>query len=111
MDWFSRDRNQLVLKKLKAAGVWPSLRQEERGRKGEGAFAGMTFVVTGTLPTLSRDDAKQLIQSQGGKVTDSVSKNTSYLVLGENPGSKYDKAKSLGVKIIGEDELRKLVGA
>jgi DNA ligase (NAD+) len=73
-------------------------------------FAGLTFVITGTLPTFSRDDAKDFIESHGGKVTDSVSKKTSYLVLGEAPGSKFEKAKSLGVKIIGEDDLKKLVG-
>ncbi len=70
----------------------------------------MTFVITGTLPTWSREDAKQFIESNGGKVTDSVSKKTSYLVLGEAPGSKYEKAKSLGVKIIGEEELKNLAG-
>ena len=66
-------------------------------------------MVTGTLPTFSREDAKAFIESHGGKVTDSVSKKTSYLVLGENPGSKLDKAQSLGVKVIGEEELKKLV--
>jgi len=109
VDWFARPANQEVLKKLKAAGVWPIA--EERGKKKEGALTGMTFVVTGTLPTLSRDAAKEFIESNGGKVTDSVSKKTSYLVLGENPGSKFEKAKSLGVKIIGEEELKKLAGA
>lgn len=107
-DWFSLPFNRQVLKKLKAAGVWPT--GEAKGRKQEGVFSGLTFVITGTLPTYSRDDAKALIESQGGKVTDSVSKKTSYLVLGENPGSKHEKAKSLGVKIIGEDELKKLAG-
>jgi len=99
------------LKKLKAAGVWP------KGGEGSSAknrtsntFEGLTFVITGTLPTLSREDAKEFIESNGGKVTDNVSKKTSYLVLGEAPGSKYEKAKELGVKIIGEEELRKLVG-
>ena len=106
VDWFGREANQKVLKKLKAAGVWP--KGEERGKKKEGAFNGLTFVITGTLPTFSRNDAKEFIESNGGKVTDSVSKKTSYLVLGENPGSKFEKAKSLGVKIIGEEELRKL---
>ena len=72
------------------------------------AFEGMTFVITGTLPNFSRDDAKAFIESHGGKVIDSVSKKTSYLVLGEAPGSKYEKAKSLNVKVIGEDELKKL---
>jgi DNA ligase (NAD+) len=72
------------------------------------AFEGLTFVVTGTLPTLSREGVKELIESHGGKVTDSVSKKTSYLVLGEAPGSKHEKALSLGVKVIGEEELRHL---
>ena len=70
-------------------------------------MSGLTFVVTGTLPTLSRDGVKEFIELNGGKVTDSVSKKTSYLVLGVEPGSKFEKAKSLGVKIIDEDELKK----
>jgi len=108
VDWFSRPFNQKVLKKLKAAGVWP--RAEEREKKKAGVFTGLTFVITGTLPTWSRDEAKEFIESNGGKVTDSVSKKTNYLVLGENPGSKFEKAKSLGVKMIGEDELKRLAG-
>jgi DNA ligase (NAD+) len=107
VDWFSNPVNKNVLKKLKASGVWPQGEKSEKKR--EGKLSGMTFVVTGTLPTLSRDGVKEFIESNGGKVTDSVSKKTSYLVLGEAPGSKFDKAKSLGVKIIGEEELRKLV--
>jgi DNA ligase (NAD+) len=110
VDWFSRDRNKTVLKKLKEVGVWPVNQQSEISNQQSGAFSGMTFVVTGTLPTFSREDAKEFIQSHGGKVTDSVSRNTSYLVLGEAPGSKYDKAKALGVKIIDENELKKLAG-
>jgi DNA ligase (NAD+) len=110
VDWFARSANQKVLKKLKAAGLWPE------GRGGglsalSGALSGLTFVVTGTLPSLSRDGVKEFIESHGGKVTESVSRNTSYLVLGENPGSKLDKAKSLGVKIIDEAGLRKLTGS
>lgn len=70
-------------------------------------FIGKTFVITGTL-TSSRDDVRERIESLGGKVSDSVSKKTSYLVLGENPGSKYDKALKLGIKIIKEEELKKL---
>ena len=76
--------------------------------KGQGPLAGLTFVVTGTLPTLTRDGVKEFIESHGGKLTDSVSKKTSYLVLGENPGSKHDKALSLGVPVIGEDALKEL---
>jgi DNA ligase (NAD+) len=107
VDWFSRERNQKVLAKLKTAGVWPR-GEGEKGKRGEGPLAGLTFVVTGTLAGFSREGVKEYIESHGGKVTDSVSKNTSYLVLGEAPGSKYEKARVLGVKIIGEDELRKL---
>ena len=110
VDWFSRPVNQKVLKKLKAVGVWPKggAASNIKSRASD-MFDGLTFVITGTLPTFSRDDAKAFIESHGGKVTDSVSKKTSYLVLGEAPGSKFDKAKSLGVKIIGEEELKKLV--
>ncbi|HNQ95697.1 MAG TPA: NAD-dependent DNA ligase LigA [Anaerolineales bacterium] len=106
VDWFSRPFNKQVLRKLKTAGVWP--KGEKKSARKEGALTGLTFVVTGTLPTLSRDGVKEFIESNGGKVTDSVSKNTGYLVLGENPGSKFEKAKSLGVKIIDENELRKI---
>ena len=70
----------------------------------------MTFVITGTLPTYSRDEMKELIQNAGGKVTGSVSKKTSYLVLGENPGSKFDKAQQLGVPILDEAGVMALIG-
>jgi DNA ligase (NAD+) len=109
VDWFARPFNQKLLKKLKNVGMWPVGGKSKAESKTSSTFDGMTFVVTGTLPTFSRDDAKAFIESHGGKVTDSVSKKTSYLVLGENPGSKFDKAKGLGVKIVGEDELRKMV--
>ena len=108
VDWFARSSNQKLLKKLKTVGMWPRGGKLSVISKQSDAFDGLTFVVTGTLPTFSRDDAKAFIESHGGKVTDSVSKKTSYLVLGENPGSKFDKAKSLGVKIVGEAELKKL---
>jgi DNA ligase (NAD+) len=109
VDWFSRPANRQVLEKLHQAGVWPGSQTANGGEQGKRPLSGMTFVVTGTLPVLSREDAREFIQSNGGKVTDSVSKKTSYLVLGENPGSKYDKAKSLGVPILDEDGLRRLV--
>lgn len=107
-DWFSRPFNRAVLKKLKAAGVWPRGGTANVQSRASNALAGLTFVVTGTLPSMSRDEAKAFIEAHGGKVSDSVSKKTSYLVLGENPGSKLEKAKSLGVKIINENELKKL---
>src|SRR5215213_9502497 len=109
-EWFSRPVNKNVIKKLKAAGVWPQgFESSSPKSRASDTFFFNKFVITGTLPTFSRDDAKEFIESHGGKVTDNVSKKTSYLVLGEAPGSKHEKAKSLGVKIIGEEELRKLV--
>ena len=99
VDWFARPINQKVLKKLKSVGMWPKVDMTSNDEsQASQSFAGMTFVVTGTLPTFSRDDAKAFIESHGGKVVSSVSKKTSYLVLGENPGSKFDKAQSLGIK-------------
>lgn len=77
--------------------------------EGGVALEGKTFVITGTLPTMSRDEAKSYIEAHGGKVTDSVSKKTSYLVAGEAAGSKLDKANSLGVIVINEDQLKALV--
>ena len=72
-------------------------------------FAGMTFVITGTLPTMSREDAKTLIEKNGGKVSDSVSKKTTYLLAGEKAGSKLEKAKKLGTSIISEDDLQQML--
>jgi DNA ligase (NAD+) len=107
VDWFARPANQDVLQKLRQAGVWPEGEVQVEPAEA-GAFSGMTFVVTGTLPGFTRDEARKFIETHGGKVTDSVSKNTSYLVLGENPGSKLSKAEALGVKIISEDQLKTL---
>jgi DNA ligase (NAD+) len=105
-DWFSRPRHREMIDKLRRAGL--RMRSEVAAQAAQ-PLAGLTFVITGTLPALSRDDAQALIEAHGGKVTDSVSKKTSYLVVGENPGSKLAKAQALGTKIIGEEELRKLV--
>jgi len=107
VDWFSRERNQKVLEKLKAAGVWPVGTMHASPLTGP--LSGMTFVVTGTLVSFSREGVKEFIEQHGGKVMDSVSKNTSYLVLGEAPGSKFQKAQELGLKMIGEEDLRKMV--
>src|SRR5258706_3572208 len=111
VDWISRPFNHKVLKKVKLVGMWPKGGESSNAKsQASDKFAGLTFVITGTLPTFSRDDAKDFIESHGGKGTDSVSKKTSYLVLGEAPGSKFEKAKSLGGKIVGEAGLKKLVG-
>ena len=107
VDWFARPANQKLLGKLKSAGVWPTA-SSVVDRLSSGALSGLTFVVTGTLANFTRQGIKEYLQSNGGKVVGSVSKNTDYLVVGENPGSKLAKAQELGVKIINEDELRKL---
>ena len=109
VDWFSRPRNREVLRKLKAAGVWPV----ERAAPAEAPalpLDGLTFVITGTLPTMSRAEAKAFIQARGGKVTGSVSRKTDYLLAGENPGSKLQKAQALGIPVIDEAALRKMAG-
>ena len=74
------------------------------------ALDGLTFVITGTLPIMGRKEATELIEANGGKVTGSVSKKTDYLLAGEEAGSKLDKANSLGVKVISEEELYELIG-
>lgn len=110
VDWFSRPANRKVLEKLKSAGVWPVISPKLAAETPSGSLASKTFVVTGTLVGFTRQGVKDFIESQGGKVTDSVSKNTSYLVMGENPGSKADKARSLGIPILDEQALRRLAG-
>lgn len=109
VDWFERDNNRKLLSKLRSVGVWPE-EKKATPSSSEQPLAGLVFVVTGTLPTYSRDEVKELIQKYGGKVTDSVSKNTSFLVVGENAGSKLDKAKQLGVKILDEAGLLAMIG-
>jgi DNA ligase (NAD+) len=110
VDWFARPANQVVLEKLRRAGVWPHEEPVSRSNEAELPLAGLTFVVTGILPTLSREGVKSFIQDHGGKVTDSVSQRTSYLVVGEAPGSKLAKARQLGVSVLDEAGLRRLAG-
>jgi DNA ligase (NAD+) len=110
VDWFARPANREVLGKLHAVGVWPAVKPAEAKAKAGAALEGLTFVVTGTLANYSREGVKELIQDYGGKVTDSVSKKTSYLVAGEAAGSKLDKARELGVPVLDEAGLLKLLG-
>ena len=112
VDWFARPANRKVLDKLCAANIWPRAQLvTERQSQAPLPLDGLTFVITGTLPDFSRDEVKEFIQSKGGKVIDSVSKKTSYLVLGDAPGSKFAKAQELGVPILDEAGLRKLASA
>lgn len=104
--WFSSRENRALLKALARRGVNTT---EPKRAEAEGALLGKKIVITGTLPTLGRTEAKELVEGAGGKVTDSVSKATDYLVRGADAGSKLDKAKALGVKVIDETELLNLI--
>ncbi|GAP99282.1 NAD-dependent DNA ligase LigA [Leptolyngbya sp. NIES-2104] len=107
-EWFQNHGNQELVDRLRQAGV--QLEGEAAPvAQVETAISGKTFVITGTLPTLKRDEAQALIQQAGGKVSDSVSKKTDYLVAGEKAGSKLEKAQSLGVTILSEADLRTLI--
>jgi DNA ligase (NAD+) len=108
-EWFANKRNQILLQKLEAAGL--HLIDKEAGRE-EGQpeisqpLAGLTFVITGTLPSMSRNEAKSLIEKHGGKVTGSVSTKTDYLLVGESPGgTKYRRAQELSIPTIDEQKL------
>ncbi|MEU3985080.1 NAD-dependent DNA ligase LigA [Streptomyces sp. NPDC026672] len=101
-EWFAEDWHQEILRKWKAAGV--RMEEEASGEdEGPRPLEGITVVVTGTLENFTRDGAKEALQSQGAKVTGSVSKKTAFVVVGDNPGSKYDKAVQLKVPVLNED--------
>ena len=106
-EFFQEKRNRAVIEKLRKAGLQF---EQEQICKREGKLAGKQFVLTGTLPTYSRDQAKQIIEESGGRVVGSVSKKTDYVVVGADPGSKLEKARTLGIKILDERGLRELLG-
>jgi DNA ligase (NAD+) len=103
--WFGREKNPVILQKLRSAGLNFSAQQQADQAE---TLAGLTFVITGTLPTMSRTEAKGFIEEHGGRVTGSVSKKTDYLLAGEKAGSKLSKAQSLGVQILDEAALQAL---
>jgi DNA ligase (NAD+) len=106
LEFFSESANRKLIEHLRAAGVnMEAVRQAPKSAK----LAGLTFVFTGTLANRSREDAEALVASHGGKPGSSVSKKTSYVVVGADPGSKFDKAKSLGVEILDETQFEKLL--
>ena len=100
VEWLKEEYNQKLIEKLKIAGV--RLTEEQRELISETKISGKTFVLTGTLPSLKRSEAAQMIEERGGKVSGSVSKKTDYLLAGEEAGSKLDKAKELGIFILDE---------
>ncbi|MGN0778415.1 MAG: NAD-dependent DNA ligase LigA [Aristaeellaceae bacterium] len=105
-EFFSFPENRTMIERLLASGVQP----RESAGKAEGAFSGMSVVVTGTLPTLSRKEAEELIRQNGGTAASSVSKKTAFVVAGEAAGSKLTKAQSLGIEVIDEAELLRRCG-
>ena len=106
-EYFSDPENMDLISRLRERGVSTDALESA---ESSDALSGLTFVITGTLPGMTRDEATSLITANGGKVTSSVSKKTDYLLCGEDAGSKLDKAKDLGIKIISEEELRIMTG-
>jgi DNA ligase (NAD+) len=106
VEFFTNEENLKVIEKLKRAGV---KMKKEKAESKKDILSNLTFVITGTLKNYSRNEIQDYIKKLGGKVTDSVSKNTDYLICGNEPGSKLQKAQQLGIKIITEEEFEKLV--
>jgi DNA ligase (NAD+) len=108
-EWFALERNQKLLEKFRAVGLQFAAEKPAISEDTPQPLAGLTFVITGTLPSMSRSDAKAFIEANGGKVTGSVSKNTNYLLAGEKAGSKLTKAEQLGVTVVDEAALNEMV--
>ena len=106
VEFFAQPHVRDMIDRMKAAGVNMEYEEEE---KTSNVFEGMTFVITGTLPTMGRKEAAALIEANGGKVSGSVSKKTSIVLAGEEAGSKLDKANELGIRVIDEEELLSMV--
>ncbi|MDO9085963.1 MAG: NAD-dependent DNA ligase LigA [Anaerolineaceae bacterium] len=109
VEWFEQERNQQILRKLKEVGVWPQIETDNITRNDNSPITGKVFVVTGTLAQYSRNEIKELIEKLGGKISSSVSNKTDFVLVGENPGSKSDKARELGVNILDEETFEKMV--
>jgi len=106
-NFFREERNREEIERLREVGVKATFARME---KKEGILKGKVFVFTGALKEFTRSEAKRIVEELGGTVASSVSRNVDYVVVGENPGSKYDKAKKLGIKMINEEEFKKLIG-
>ncbi len=110
-DWFEQDSNKLIIERLKRFGLDPRVDVTERNAEQALPLQGLNIVVTGTLQAYTRDGIKALIKENGGKSADSVSKKTDYVVVGDNPGSKAEKASKLGVPILSEQQLIDLINS
>jgi DNA ligase (NAD+) len=109
LDFFASAAGKKILRRIKELGIHPKSEKVSAKRAAELPLAGKTFVLTGTLPSMTREEATERIEALGGHVTGSVSKKTDYVLAGAEPGSKFDKAKELGVRIIDEAEFRKML--
>jgi DNA ligase (NAD+) len=109
VDWFARKPNRQLLERFRKKGIAPVY--VDSGEKKSALLKDKTFVITGTLSKYSREEAKSLIEANGGKVTDSISKKTDYLVLGEEPGSKLQKAKALNIQVLDEKAFEKMISS
>ncbi|MBU2439316.1 NAD-dependent DNA ligase LigA, partial [bacterium] len=108
--FFKEKENLAIIERLRGAGLNFGQEEEEmRKEKGAQILAGKQFVLTGTLKDFTRTQITEIISELGGRVTSSVSKKTNYVVVGEDPGSKYQKAQELGVTIINEEEFKKII--
>jgi DNA ligase (NAD+) len=105
--FFREEKNKKTIEKMISGGV--EIQYKPSTKKGD-KFKGQTFVFTGALQSLTRDEAKRLVEEQGGRVSSSVTKKTTFVVAGEDPGSKLDTAKSLGISVIDEEEFKRLTG-
>lgn len=108
-DWFGDEENRLLVTELGALGLQLATAAAER--PAEGRLTGRQYVITGTLEAWTREQAKDALEALGAKVTDSVSKKTTGVIVGESPGSKAEKARTLGVPVLGESDLRELLRA
>ena len=109
LDFFASSAGQKIVRRMKQLGIEPKSEKVSAKKAAELPLAGKTFVLTGTLPSMTREEATEKIEALGGHVTGSVSKKTDYVLAGTEPGSKFDKAKELGVRVIDETEFRKML--
>ena len=107
-DWFDDEGNRTLCDRLRAAGVRTEAERRSGGKTDE-RFAGKQFVLTGTLESFTRDEARAVIEVRGGRVNSTVSKKTDYVIAGEAAGSKLDKAESLGVTVVDEAAFRSML--